>query len=140
MRLAFYKGRRSGFAGLFDTAVRWWTRGPYSHVELVFPDGIAASSSNRDGGVRFKRIDFAADRWDFVEIGGDEAAAEAWFDAHYGAGYDYLGLFGFVWRPEAGDNRRWFCSEAIAAALGYRDPWRFCPNTLAVVTGRAVVP
>jgi len=133
MRLAFYKARRRGFAGLFDAAVRWWTRGPYSHVELVFADGLAASASNRDGGVRFKRITFAPDRWDFVPIAGDEAAARRWFEQHQGAGYDYAGLFGFVWRPGNGKARRWFCSEAVAAALGYRDAWRFCPNTLAVV-------
>lgn len=133
MKLAFYKGRRGGFAGLFDAAVRWWTRGPYSHVELVFDDHLSASASTRDGGVRFKRIDFHPDRWDFVEIGGDWQAALAWFEAHKGQGYDYAGLFGFVWRPGNGVNRRWFCSEAVAAALGIRDPWRFCPNALAAI-------
>jgi hypothetical protein len=133
MRLAFYKGRRGGFAGLFDAAVRWWTRGPYSHVELVFSDGLAASASQRDGGVRFKPITFHPDRWDFVPVDGDEDAARAWFAGHWGAAYDYAGLFGFVWRPGKGASRRWFCSEAIAAALGYGDAWRFCPNTLAVI-------
>lgn len=133
MRLAFYKGRRGGFAGLFDAAVRWWTRGPYSHVELIFSNGLAASASQRDGGVRFKLIAFHPDRWDFVDVGGDELAAFAWFEDHDGAAYDYAGLFGFVWRPGKGAGRRWFCSEAIAAALRYRDPWRFCPNTLAVI-------
>jgi len=136
MRIAFYKGRRSGLAGAFDALVRWWTRGPYSHVELVFSDGLSASASNRDGGVRFKPITFNPDRWDFLPVDGDERAARAWFLAHYGAAYDYAGLFGFLWRPGKGATRRWFCSEAIAAALGYRDPWRFCPNTLAVIAGR----
>lgn len=136
MQLAFYKGRRGGFAGAFDAAVRWWTRGPYSHVELVFADGIAASASQRDGGVRFKWITFRPERWDFLPVAGDEVAARAWFARHEGAGYDYAGLFGFVWRPGNGIGRRWFCSEAIAAALGYRDAWRFCPNTLAAAVGR----
>jgi hypothetical protein len=133
MKIALYKGKRGGFAGAFDAAVRWWTRGPYSHVELVFSDGMAASSSTRDGGVRFKRIDFKPEHWDFVEIDGDECNAADWFGERLGAGYDYFGLFGFIWRPGSGVSRRWFCSEAVAAALGYRDPWRFCPNTLAAV-------
>jgi hypothetical protein len=133
MKIALYKGKRGGFAGAFDAAVRWWTRGAYSHVELVFSDGMAASSSTRDGGVRFKRIDFKPDHWDFVEIDGDECNAADWFGERLGAGYDYLGLFGFVWRPHNGISRRWFCSEAVAAALGIPDPWRFCPNTLAAV-------
>ena len=129
MKLAFYKGRTR----LFDRAVQWWTRGPYSHVELVFSDGIAASSSVRDGGVRLKRIEWKPERWDFVDAIGDEGAARRWFEAHVGQRYDYLGLFGFLWRPNGGANRRWFCSEAVAAALGMTDAWRFCPNTLYVV-------
>ena len=173
MKVALYKGKRGGFAGAFDAAVRWWTRGAYSHVELVFSDGMAASSSTRDGGVRFKRIDFKPDQWDFVELKVDEEQlrasilarleqeadlrrriadklarafiahslnqvfdeeyARAFFEECKGLGYDYFGLFGFIWRPGSGVSRRWFCSEAVAAALGYRDPWRFCPNTLAAV-------
>jgi hypothetical protein len=120
MKVALYKGKRGGFAGAFDAAVRWWTRGAYSHVELIFSDGMSASASARDGGVRFKFIDYHPDRWDFVEIDGDEE-------------YDYFGLFGFVWRPGIGKSRRWFCSEAVAAALKFEEPWRFCPNTLAAV-------
>ena len=130
MRLALYKGRRGGLAGAFDAAVRWWTRGPYSHCEMVGPAWVASASA-RDRGVRFKNISFHPDRWDFVPVDGDEASARAWFAAHQGARYDYAGLFGFVWRPGRGTARRWFCSEACAAALGLRDPWRFCPNTLA---------
>ena len=132
MRLAFYKGRHR----LFDRVVQWWTRGPYSHVELVFSDGLAASSSVRDGGVRVKAINFAPDRWDILPIDGDEAPARAWFAAHLGQAYDAAGLFGFVWRPAAGATRRWFCSEAVAAALGMGDAWRFCPNTLAAALRR----
>jgi hypothetical protein len=138
MKLACYKGKRGGTAGFFDAAVRWWTRGPYSHVELVFSDGVSASSSMRDGGVRFKEIEYHPDRWDFVEIDGDEKAARAWFTANEGARYDWLGLFGFVWRPGNGKGRRWFCSEAIAAALGMKDPWRFCPNTLSAALYRVL--
>lgn len=130
MRLAFYRGRRTGLNGAFDTAVRWWTRGPYSHVEAVFGDGMAASASNRDGGVRFKRIQFDPARWDFACVDACEVTARRWFIEHEGQPYDALGLFGFVWRPQADNAERWFCSEAVAASIGFRDPWRFCPNTL----------
>ena len=133
MKIAFYKGRRKGPRGWFDALVRWWTRGPYSHCELVI-DGLCWSSSARDGGVRGKAIVLGAN-WDVFDVPGDEAKALAWFQAHKGARYDVAGLFGFVWRREYGDGQRWFCSEACAAALGYREPWRFDPNTLAVVVG-----
>jgi hypothetical protein len=72
MKVALYKGKRGGFAGAFDASVRWWTRGPYSHVELVFSDGMSASASARDGGVRFKRIDFKPEHWDFIDLSVDE--------------------------------------------------------------------
>ena len=130
MRLAFYKGRHTGLRGLLDAAVRWWTRGPYSHVELVMEDGTCWSASARDGGVRSKRVNTASGNWDVYEIDGDEAAAVTWFEAHRGRKYDYAGLFGFVWRPCYGAESRFFCSEAIAAALGVAEPWRFDPNTL----------
>lgn len=136
MRLAFYKGRHRGWRGLLDAAVRWWTRGPYSHVELVLADGTCWSSSARDGGVRDKAINLTSGNWDLLPVAGDEAAAAAWFADHAGAGYDWLGLFGFVWRASGGEGARWFCSEAVAAALGYRDAWRFDPNTLAAVAAR----
>lgn len=139
MQIAFYQGKRRGGAGLFDAAVRWWTRGPFSHCELVFSDGTAASSSARDGGVRCKRIDWKPGHWIFVPVAGGEPAARAWFRDYAGAKYDYAGLFGFIWRRESGAAQRWFCSEACAAALGYQDPWRFDPNTLFAALMRGAV-
>ena len=173
MKVALYKGKRGGSAGAFDASVRWWTRGPYSHVELVFSDGMSASASPRDGGVRFKRIDFKPEHWDFIDLSVDEEHlrtlilkrleqedeqnrqiadnlakafiaqrltqvfdekyARAFFEERRGLKYDHFGLFGFVWRPGIGKSRRWFCSEAVAAALKFEEPWRFCPNTLAAV-------
>lgn len=133
MHLAFYTGTRKGFHGLLNRAVRWWTRGPFSHVELVFSDGLAASASGVDHGVRFKDIQFDLARWVLVPIDGDEAQSRDWFKANLGKGYDYLGLFGFLWRPYNGERDRFFCSEAVALALGYPEGWRFDPNTLAAV-------
>ena len=53
MRTAFYKGTRPGWQGIYSRAVRVIDRGPYSHCELVFSDGLSASASYIDGGVRF---------------------------------------------------------------------------------------
>lgn len=137
MRAAFYKGTRPGIAGLYNRLVRGWCRSPYSHCELIFADGMAASSSYADGGVRFKAIDFSVDRWDFIDLpGADEAAARAWFIGQVGRPYDLLGNLGFLWRPIVGARRAWFCSEALAAALGYPEPWRYDPATLASVLNR----
>jgi hypothetical protein len=133
MKVALYKGKRGGFAGAFDAAVRWWTRGAYSHVELIFSDGMSASASARDGGVRFKDIEYHPDRWDIIEIEADEEYARAFIEKRVGLGYDYFGLFGFVWRPHNGAASLWFCSELIAGALKLNDPWRYCVNTISSI-------
>lgn len=137
MRAAFYRGTRPGLAGLYNRLVRWWLQSPYSHVELVFSDGMAASASFADGGVRFKAIDFDAERWDIMDLPGEyEKAARRWFVANLDRPYDLLGNLGFVFRPITGARRGWFCSEAIAASLGYPEPWRYDPATLASTLSR----
>jgi hypothetical protein len=131
LRAAFYKATHPGLPGVYNRVVRWWTKSTYSHVELVFPTGYAASSSYMDGGVRFKVIDFDPDLWDFVEIPRAlEQQAWAWFEAHRGQPYDLLGNLRFVLAPVADDKKAWFCSEAVAAALGMPEPWRFDPGAL----------
>lgn len=133
MKIAFYKGTESGVQGLVNRAVRMWMSGPYSHCELVFSDDWCASASWMDKGVRFKQINLDSGNWDLVEVGGDEAYARGWFVEHQGMPYDLLGDFGFVWRPIRGMDGAFFCSEAIAYALQWKDPWRYDPNTQAAV-------
>ena len=131
-RAAFYKSTRPGLAGLYNRLVRWWCAGPYSHVELIFSDGMAASASFADGGVRFKRIDFDPERWDFIELPSHlEPAARAWFVGNVSRRYDLLGNLGFAWRPVCGEEGAFFCSEACAAAVGIPAAWRYDPNALA---------
>lgn len=136
MKLAFYRGRHR----LFDILVQWWQRCPYSHCELVLRvvDGQAecASASFMDGGVRVKRIELDAERWDVVEIDGNPLAAALWLEDHRGEPYDLLGLLGFVWRPLKGRGRKWFCSEAVAAMLGFPEPWRFDVAMLKTIFSR----
>lgn len=145
MKLAFYKGD----GHLFDLITRFVTRGRFSHVELVFSDGVAASASYRDKGVRFKYIGFDPAHWVFRELDlseprlralvgtSDEAALEeaarAWFEQNKGSPYDVLGLAGFVWRRIKGERHSRFCSEAVMEALGFSEAWRFCPNTMAAL-------
>lgn len=121
----FYKGK----SRIFNRLVSWWTRGKYSHVEIVI-DGIWYSSSGMDGGVRAKKIDFDSSKWDIVHVECDHAQVVRWFERNESKKYDYLGLFGFIFRVVEGDKDKYFCSEAVAASLGIIDPWRYCPNTL----------
>lgn len=140
-RVAFYKGTRPGFPGVYNRLVRSRGRGLYSHMELIFSDGWAASSSFEDRGVRFKRIDFNPDRWDIIDLPPEwEAFARRYFEKRAAPKmkYDVMGnvhlTIGFV--PDSPDRE--FCSEACLGALGYLEPWRFEPNAAYVVVLRAV--
>ena len=129
--VAFYKGRKR----LFNRLTSWWLRGSYSHVELVLGydstgAAVCASSSMLDGGVRVKHMTLNPDHWDIVPVSGSADAAWAWLNKHKGAGYDYLGLLGFVARAIGHDKSRFVCSEAVAEMLGMSDGWRFDPCSL----------
>lgn len=132
MRAAFFKGRHPGLRGLFGQLIKTWTIGRYSHVELQFSDGMCASSLYTEGGVRYVFKDLDPAEWDFVELPAHlEPAAKAWFDAHIGKSYDFLGDFHFIIGTVAASRDKWFCSRAIADALGLEDGWRYEPNILA---------
>lgn len=134
MKAAFYKGTRPGWQGYYNRLVRWWEPGLYSHCELIFSDGMAASSSFADGGVRFKWIEFSPDKWDFIDLPISlESDARAWFDTHAGEKYDLRGNVRFALDFMSADENKWFCSKALAASLGITEPWRFGPNNLACV-------
>lgn len=123
--------------GLYSRVVRWIDRGPYSHCELVFSDGLSASASWIDGGVRFKRIDYDTEHWEFIDLPpGLEPYARDWFERNAGAPYDLMGNVRFVLPWLADSDRGWFCSEAMAAALKLKEPWRLGPNGLAALLPR----
>lgn len=134
MLLASYKAIRPGWQGLYSRAVRVVDRGPYSHCELLFCDGMSGSASFIDAGVRIKRIDYDPSHWDFILLPARlEAAAREWFELHKGEPYDLPGNLRFVWWMVREAPLGWFCSEAAAAALGLREPWRLGPNGLAAL-------
>ena len=134
MRAAFYKATRPGVQGIYSWAVRFVDRGPYSHCELIFSDGMSASASYIDKGVRLKRIDYDDTHWDFIDLPPSmEPYARDWFEANKGAPYDLMGNVRFVLPWLADSERGWFCSEALGAALGWAEPWRFGPNGLSAL-------
>jgi hypothetical protein len=117
MKLAFY---RAIAGGLLDwlIAMRHW--GKYSHVELVFSDGLSFSSSIRDGGVRFKRIEYKPDRWDFLDLpitAPEEYIVRRWAEDQLGKGYDKPGILAYINPLRKQDPNRYYCSEICCEAL-----------------------
>jgi uncharacterized protein YycO len=146
MKIAFFKGRHPGIKGWLGVLTKWWTRGAYSHCELVtgYENDMAVcwSSAYLDKGVRRTVISLDPADWDVIDIATtpeQETAAVAWFEAHAGQPYDVAGLFGFVFRHYEGEKGEWFCSESVAEALGYAESWRYDPNTFAAVVTHDVV-
>lgn len=126
MKLALYKGR--GQIG--NAIIRWWTRSPYSHCEIVIGD-VGYTSSLMDGGVRAKRIAFDPEHWDFVSLQWvDPTHVSAYYAQTAGEPYGWLDLIKRQFFNRHGNDAGWFCSEWCAAALGLPNPQLYSPATL----------
>ena len=131
LQLALYKGPATDkWHQLAHRAICWFTGSPYSHVELVI-NGVCCSASPRDGGVRFKRIDLTSGKWDVLPINQPDHRAWDWFARHSGHAYDYAGVLRFVLPLLPSRRKQWFCSEAVAAALGLPNADLWTPGMLA---------
>ena len=137
MKLAFYKATAPGATWIDREINRRTGRLGFSHVELVFADGVSFSSSGRDGGCRFKTLDIADPAtWEVVGIGGtpeQETAARNFCLKQDGKKYDWLGVIGFVFtdaRRYDQPGYRWFCSEVCVAALQASGLWNKSANAL----------
>jgi uncharacterized protein YycO len=143
MQIAFYKGEQT-LSGMFQdllkdpgifvahVAICIRTLSKYSHAELVI-DGKCWSSSERDNGVRGKVINLDSGHWDVYPVAwqfDDPDKALTWFLDHDGAHYDWLGILRFVLPFVKQKDNEYFCSEAIAAALGVTDTYKLTPKDL----------
>ncbi len=131
MKAAFYCGTRKGVNGLYSRGVRYIEKGSFSHCELVFSDGLSASASFIDGGVRFKDIAYNSTDWVFVDVSwADEKKAREYFVTHQNYGYDVKGNLHFLFGVFGDSSDKKFCSEAVAEALGIDEAWLLAPNAL----------
>lgn len=138
--LASYKATQPGMLGLVNRAIRFFTKGPYSHSEIAIGNpfdapAMCVSSVGTEGGVRAKTMQLNPAKWDLVEQPHiTPADALAFLEKHRGKGYDYIGcvraVLPFVSREHAD---HWFCSEVCAAIIGHPEPWRMHPNVLHAV-------
>jgi len=117
MKIAFYKAKQGRIA---DKVISFVTNSPYSHCELVDSNGICASSSMMDGGVRFARIDLG-EKWDvFSFLPGmfSEQAVFNWFIKNETKTYDYVGAIASGFGFDLSSKNKKYCSQACAEALG----------------------
>lgn len=129
VRLAFYKAPGT----LNDKVIRWGSNHPYSHVELIGPDGLGWSASAREGEVRKKKINFDSGNWDIITIPWqDTNTVAARMEDLMGLKYDYLGIIlTHVVSLNRSHPDKWFCSEIVAMSLGLPDPHEYSPGSLS---------
>ena len=127
IKLAFYKGK----GNWKNKVIRWWTKSPYSHVELILPDGDTwvSISPMLTSTVSKRSISTVKDlnEWDFLsfELSWREPVKDYQFrqlcnfiEETEGAKYDWLGMILSQMCPYLIKHRdRWYCSEWIAHAL-----------------------
>ena len=117
--IAFFKGGDN----LFHKIVRWWTKSPYSHAELIMPTGEWISISP----ILAKQVESRTSpeapmrQWDFIEIEVNEKKIESlerFYELTKGQKYDWFGMIASQLLPFHIKGRsRWYCSEWIAYAL-----------------------
>lgn len=133
MRLALKKTARDKPWGPLVHAIgRRLDHSPYSHAELILPNGLSGSSVMGEG-VRIKAIAYSGgtQAWDFFQLPRHLGPnAHQWFARHAGQGYDYSAMARFWWGVIAQERGRWTCCEAIGAALGWQETWRYGPGGL----------
>ena len=127
IQIAFYKGH----GGWTHKIIRWWTKSPYSHAELIMPDGktwvsISPFLTSRVA-PRIKHKLEKPEEWDFLvfKLSEREPVRNYQLDQLYkfiektqGCKYDWTGMIMSQLCPFLVKRRdKWYCSEWIAHAM-----------------------
>ena len=135
IKIAFYKYSKSFFWKL----ICWkqdnlpWRYARYSHTEIVFEDWQSFSSSEQDWWIRFKKIDFKKENWDFIEIKISEIKYNKILDFCKKQDWNEYNWLWIFFAQICNFNKKWnwdwFCSEIVTRAL---QEWNIlcCENSL----------
>lgn len=104
-------------ANPISAAIRFTTRSWASHAEFINLEINATLGSRSAGGVRLR--DCKSDRYSRVEQFTAAGIEEAyrWAMGQIYKPYDYSAIAGIALNRNWRDERRWFCSELVAAAF-----------------------
>lgn len=98
----------------------------YPHAGIVIGETLYHATAKRGLHV----TEFHPERWELIDVGGDDDAALALFREREGSGYDWFSLLAFV-GLKARDSRRYYCYEwAYHAITGRHPTGRVMPETL----------
>lgn len=126
-------------------AIRWQTRGAYSHASMILPDGLFVEAREFIGVRALHRLTIAnGEKVDTFRVHVTDTQRDdiaAFVKEQLGKPYDYTMVLRFLSRRQAArdESGKWFCSELVFAALQQagvvllRDtqPWEVSPAMLA---------
>ena len=122
IRIAFFKGNKREWHHRF---VRWWTRSPYSHAEIVLEGDTWVSISpflfaRVAARVRTHVPDSDWDYLDFRVTSEELGALKDFVSETTGDGYDWIGMLLSQVLPIIIKGKgRWYCSSWVFTALNY---------------------
>lgn len=123
IRIAFFKGNLREWHHRF---IRWWSKSPYSHAEIVLDDGETWVSISPFLYTRVAariRTNVSRDEWDYLvfRVTPEELhALKDFISETTGDGYDWVGMvlsqvLPFIIKGKS----RWYCSSWVFTALNY---------------------
>ena len=120
IKVAFFKGD----GDWHNRTVRWWTKSPYSHAELILPDGktwISISPFLTSKVAKRNKPTYDENKWDLIILEITEEQLNTimeFYEQTEGCGYDWAGMLLSQFLPFSIKRKScWYCSEWIAYAL-----------------------
>ncbi len=129
MKVLFFKAKKGRWD---DKLIAFWTRSEYSHCEIEHNGYRYGSNPAKKGKImKWARSEPSKKYWEMVDIDLDPKKLEEFINKTNGAKYDWLGIFLSQFLPfKIHSKKRYFCSEWIAEALGYKKPHTYSPQKL----------
>lgn len=117
IKIGFYKHK----GDFIDKIIRKWTKGKYSHTEVILPDGSWISTSPRLGSLVKRQVEPKDNHWDYFEIKINRDKYQnlkKYMEKNLGCGYDWTGIImSQILDTSIQDGSRLFCSEFAVECL-----------------------
>jgi len=132
-KILFYKADCDR-ARWYDKLVAFFTRGPYSHVEIYCEkyDTTLRITPRDDSVYLVRKPKYNLEHWDIIDVElNDNIFADMVKYADMYNKYDYIGALSSAFKYiSLCSRRKLFCSRGIAMLLDLKDSCKYSPNKL----------
>lgn len=114
--MALLRFSRGSGIGAFIVRTATWSE--WAHVGFLLDDGMVLDACPGFGvSIRKAEDDESVEYWDICAPKKSIADAVEWAKTQIGKPYDWRAITGFVTHRDWHDDRAWFCSELVEAAM-----------------------